>query len=120
MAPSGIFMFGRSRLEGRLYLTSQADVTPFKFKMTDAMDAPLGTILKMDSYYSPRETFARLSDNLAAKFSSYYGRTYGIGTLNRYEVATRAGPAFPSQPTVPTTRHPGQVAPPPLVLRGGT
>lgn len=115
VAPNGPFMLGRSSVKGKM----QAGSWSFRFSGSDDGSPGLSEAFDLDGFYSPDRSFARIARRIANKYSRHYAREFGTSAVP-WKNLSQASPAPVRQSRATVPGQPGQVAPPPLVLVGGS
>jgi hypothetical protein len=114
-APNGPFLLGRSRIKG----TMQAGTWRYSFSGSDDGAPGLSESFSLNTFYSPERSFGRIAQRVANKFSINYSNNFGTKRTSWNALSQATAARVPqSRATVPG--KPGLVAPPPLVVIGGS
>ncbi|QFS96035.1 hypothetical protein FIV06_01305 [Labrenzia sp. THAF191b] len=115
VAPNGPFLLGRSRIKGKM----QAGDWRYSFSGSDDGAPGLSESFSLYSFYSPERSFGRIAQRIANKFSINYSGTFRTKRTS-WDKLTKATPNRVSQSRTTVPGQPGLVAPPPLVVIGGS
>ncbi|MGX1498452.1 hypothetical protein ACSSV1_003503 [Labrenzia sp. MBR-25] len=114
-APNGPFLLGRSRIKGKML----AGTWRYSFFGSDDGAPGLSESFSLSTFYSPERSFGRIAQRIANKFSINYSSNFGTKRTSWDTLSQATAARVPqSRSTVPG--KPGLVAPPPLVVIGGS
>jgi hypothetical protein len=112
VAPNGLFVLGRSRINGTIHTVSSSDSQTYRFSASDSGQPDVADAFGLEGYFDKQASFDRITENIAVKFSKLYAAEHGTEPIRRDRLARIAS----QHRAVPVKR--GEVPPPPLILVG--